>query len=169
MSLASSSLPLLAQDAPPHITRPSANFPPSFWGDTFLHYHSDSLVLSFLHLQFFTFIHSHTYYLLYTLINFNDIGKYWMSVNAEFETLFTNKLQDFFLQSWTYKIYFQINERERETIDNIFQLFFYCVTLHVHSSVPLNFKSSLQIFFPPTECRKSMTIRSNNFKRKRKK
>ncbi|XP_027928306.1 (-)-germacrene D synthase-like isoform X2 [Vigna unguiculata] len=40
MSLTPSSLQLSAKHAPPHITRPCANFSPSFWGDTFLQYHS---------------------------------------------------------------------------------------------------------------------------------
>ncbi|XP_047174416.1 probable terpene synthase 2 [Vigna umbellata] len=44
MSIAPSSLLLSTQHEPTHITtRPCANFPPSFWGDTFLQYHSHSL------------------------------------------------------------------------------------------------------------------------------
>ncbi|BAT92454.1 hypothetical protein LR48_Vigan292s000400 [Vigna angularis] len=46
MSIAPSTL-LSTQHAPPHITmRPCANFPPSFWGDTFLQYHSHSLEIN---------------------------------------------------------------------------------------------------------------------------
>ncbi|BAT92456.1 hypothetical protein VIGAN_07118200, partial [Vigna angularis var. angularis] len=45
MSIAPSTLLLSTQHAPPHITtRPCASFPPSFWGDNFLQYHSHSLV-----------------------------------------------------------------------------------------------------------------------------
>ncbi|WVY99537.1 hypothetical protein V8G54_025607 [Vigna mungo] len=47
MSIAPSTLLLSTEHAPPHMTsRPCANFPPSFWGDTFLQYHSDSLEIN---------------------------------------------------------------------------------------------------------------------------
>jgi len=41
--------------AVPEITRPIVNFRPSIWGDVFLQYDSESLVL-YLHMQYFTFI-----------------------------------------------------------------------------------------------------------------
>jgi len=63
MSLTPSSLQLSAKHAPPHITRPCANFSPSFWGDTFLQYHSAVLYVIFA-FPIFYFIHLHTYYLL---------------------------------------------------------------------------------------------------------
>jgi len=74
MSLAPSSLPLLTQDAAPYITRPSANFPPSFWGDTFLHYHSDSLVLFFIFAFAIFYFYLLTFLLFISLFNLMIIG-----------------------------------------------------------------------------------------------
>lgn len=57
MSLAPS-LPVASiQHAVPHIIRPSVNFPPNIWGDFFLQYHSESLVIYLyfiLYMQFLT-------------------------------------------------------------------------------------------------------------------
>ncbi|BAT92460.1 hypothetical protein VIGAN_07118800, partial [Vigna angularis var. angularis] len=55
---------LSTEHAPSAITRPCANFPPSFWGDSFLQYDSESLVL------YFTFEFAIFYFYLLTNVIF---------------------------------------------------------------------------------------------------
>ena len=55
-----------ATHAVPDITRPIVNFRPSIWGDVFLQYDSESLVL-YLHMQYF---YLHVFMGCYTIIVF---------------------------------------------------------------------------------------------------